>query len=295
MKDSVLAQSIQITSSRLLTAMPDGRSWLVELSSSLLTALPISPIAMTRSSVTASLVEGAISAGLTQTGFTPSVGSRTSLPGYIRWLVGNYVFAGQTPGLFRRAARRFVELGRPVLAEFSLKKAAEEDGHADLAYRDLHALGLPATETIRAIQPTSATEFTDRFRSYVESSAPVALFGFSYCLERMAVGRDDAFIRTVEAICPPECRAFRFLKVHSNIGSDHDHVDEQLAFFESLPWADLVLITSAAYETAELLARQPRMDQALTDEEIGRRLEKAGIRAPFSRDPEHAERGQGPT
>src|SRR4051794_11137580 len=98
MKDSVLAQSIQITSSRLLTAMPDGRSWLVELSSSLLTALPISPIAMTRSSVTASLVEGAISAGLTQTGFTPSVGSRTSLPGYIRWLVGNYVFAGQTPG-----------------------------------------------------------------------------------------------------------------------------------------------------------------------------------------------------
>ena len=75
--------------------------------------------------------------------------------------------------------------------------------------------------------------------------------------------------------------------MHSNIGSDHDHVDEQLAFFESLPWADLVLITSAAYETAELLARQPRMDQALTDEEIGRRLEKAGIRAPFSRDPEH--------
>ena len=29
----------------------------------------------------------------------------------------------------------------------------------------------------------------------MESATPIALFGFSYCLERMAVERDDAFIR----------------------------------------------------------------------------------------------------
>jgi hypothetical protein len=188
--------------------------------------------------------------------------------------------------LFRRAAERFIESDRPDLADFALKKAAEEDGHSALAYRDLEAFGLPATETIRIIDPPSAAQFIERFRIYVESKRPVALFGFSYCLERMALGRDEAFIRAVEGVCPPNCRAFRFLKVHSNVGSDHTHVDEQLAFFESLPESDLIPIIRAAYETAELLARQSMMDQALTDEEIGRRLAKASLHARFLASPE---------
>jgi hypothetical protein len=274
--DLASPQLIQIASGRLLTAMPDGRSWLIELGSPRLTALPVSAVAAGRSTLAASFVEAALSAGLTRAGHHPTLELYT-LPRYILWLAGNYVFAGQTPGLFRRAAECFAQLGRTDLAEFSLKKAAEEDGHADLARLDLEALGLPAAETIRAIRPPSATDFADRFRSYVESSTPIALFGFSYCLERMAVGRDDAFIRTVKAICPPKCRAFRFLKVHSNVGSDHVHVDEQLAFFESLSDSDLIPIICAAYETAELLARQPFIDRALTDEQIDRCLKEVGI------------------
>jgi hypothetical protein len=284
------AQSIQIASSRVLTAMRDGRAWIVELESAGVTVLPVSRIAAARSSMIATLVEAAISAGLIQTRHSPSTGVY-SLARYVRWLTGNYVFAGQTPGLFRRAAERFAELGRPALAEFALRKAAEEDGHADLAHRDLEALGLPAAETIQAIQPPSATEFADHFRRYVESSTPVALFGFSYCLERMAVGRDNEFIKTVKAICPPKARSIRFLKVHSNIGSDQAHVNEQLAFFESLPESDLTAIVCAAYETAEILARQHVIDQALTDDEIGRRLLDAGIHYPLLASPNPDRRG----
>jgi pyrroloquinoline quinone (PQQ) biosynthesis protein C len=201
---------------------------------------------------------------------------------YIRWLVGNYVFAGQTPGLFRRAAERFEAAGRGDLAEFALQKAAEETGHADLAYRDMEGLGLPAAEVIALIQPPSATAFVHCFRDYVESNTPLALFGFSYCLERMAVERDDAFIRAVEAICPPQSKACRFLRVHSNVGSDGGHVHEQLSFFESLTGEELSLVTSAAYETARLLARQPLTDEALSDAEIDRRLRGAGIEVPRS-------------
>jgi hypothetical protein len=288
MKDSVLPQSIQLSATRLLTAMVDGRAWLIDLNSARAAALPVTAVAAERSSLAASFVEAAISAGLMRGEHLTRTVAFT-LPGYIRWLTGNYLFAGQTPTLFRRAAERFEQLGRPDLAEFSLKKAAEEDGHAKLAYRDLEALGLPAADTIRAIQPPSAVEFVEHFRGYVESRAPVALFGFSYCLERMAIGRDDSFVQTVEGACPPKCRAFRFLKVHSNVGSDHGHVDEQLVFFESLPGSDLIPITCAAYETAELLARQPLMDRALTDEEIGRRFEEAGIDQSFL-EIQHAER-----
>ena len=260
--------------------MPSGQAWLVEVHSSRITVLPMSPIAASRASITATFVEGAISAGLAQTQHAPVAGAYT-LAKYVRWLVGNYLFAGQTPGLFRQAANRFTEMGRLELAEFALKKAAEEDGHADLAHRDLQSLGLPAAKTIWAIRPPSASEFANQFRAYVELSHPVALFGFSYCLERMAIGRDDAFIQTVEAICPANTRSTRFLKVHSNVGSDEAHVVEQLAFFETLPEQDLIPIVCGVYKTAEMLGRQRLMDQALTDEEIGRRLREAGIRYSF--------------
>jgi len=279
MDDAALTQGIRISPEALLIAMPDGRSWLMDVGSSAVTALPVSAVAAEHATLAASLVEGAISAGLAKAG--PALATRTlTLLRYIRWLVGNYIFAGQTPGLFRRAAERFEASGRRDLAEFALQKAEEETGHADLAYRDMEGLGLPAAEVIALIEPPSAAAFVHRFRAYVESSTPVALFGFSYCLERMAVERDDAFIHAVEAICPPQSKACRFLKVHSNVGSDGAHVHEQLSFFESLTGDDLALVTSAAYETAELLARQPLADDALSDEEIDRRLRGAGIEFP---------------
>jgi hypothetical protein len=273
--------TVQISPKTLLIAVPDGRCWLMVVGSPGVSALPVSAVAAERSTLAASAVEGAIAAGLAGTGHVPACGPYTLLR-YIRWLVGNYVFAGQTPGLFRLGAERLAAAGRPDLAKFALQKAAEESGHAELAYRDLEALGLPATDVIRLVEPPSANAFAERFRTYVDANEPVALFGFSYCLERMAVERDREFIRSVEAICPPGSRALRFLKVHSVIGSDSGHVHEQLAVFESLSAAELSEVVRAAYETARMVARQTQMDRALCDEEISRRLRFAGIAHPFA-------------
>jgi hypothetical protein len=274
--ESKHAQSIPIAPQTFLIAAPDGRSWLLEIPSSSLIALKASAVAAKRSTLAASLIEGAITAGLMRSA-SPSRNGVFSWQRYIRWLAGNYLFAGQTPGLFRRAAERFTASGRSDLAEFALQKAQEETGHAELAYRDLEALGLPAAEVIRLIAPPSAGIFADRFRGFVEGNEPIALFGFSYCMERMAVERDGAFIAGVQAICPPGIRAFRFLKVHSSVGSDGAHVDEQLSFFESLADNELKSVACAAFETGQLLARQPLMDEALSDEEIERRLQAAGF------------------
>jgi pyrroloquinoline quinone (PQQ) biosynthesis protein C len=279
MRQPAETQCIQIAAQALLIAVADGRCWLTAFGASEPTALPVSPVAAGRSTLAASVVEGAICAGLARAECEP-VNDPVTLPRYIRWLAGNYVFAAQTPGLFRRAARRFAAAGRADLAEFALRKAAEETGHAGLAYRDLEALGLPASEVVRLVQPPSAEAFAGRFRGYVESSAPIAMFGFSYCLERMAVARDAAYVRKVEAVCPPGIRANRFLKVHSGVGPDSAHVYEQLSFFESLTEPELAAVARAVYETAEMLARQPLVDRALTDEEIGRRLQLEGSRLP---------------
>jgi pyrroloquinoline quinone (PQQ) biosynthesis protein C len=263
----------------LLIALADGRCWLTRLGTSKITGLPVSRWAAQRSSLAASTIEGAIMAGLTQAGDAPTNVSCT-LPRYIRWLAGNYVFAEQTPGLFRRAAQRFETSCRRDLAEFARRKAEEEDGHAELAVRDLEALGLPSLEVIRLIRPLSADAFADRFRMYVDSDDPIMLFGFSYCLERMAMERGDALIKKIQSICPLRARAFRFLKVHSNTGSDSAHVHEQTSFFESLNGTELTSVARAAFETAVMLAQQSLMDRSLTDAEIGVRLGRAGIKLP---------------
>ena len=276
--DAVHSLCIQLCSHEMLIAVPDGRCWLARLDTSRITALPVSRLATERSSLAAGAIEGAIIGGLGRRAAPTNVSC--TLARYIRWLVGNYVFAGQTPSLFRRAAQRFEVSCRQDLAEFALKKAEEEDGHADLAFRDLEALGLPAPEVIRLVQPLSADAFAGRFRTYAESDDPIMLLGFSYCLERIAAERGDAFIKNIQSICPPKARAFRFLKVHSNIGSDKTHVHEQMSFFESLSSAELTSVSRAAFETAVMLAQQSMMDESLTDAAVELRLRRAGIKLP---------------
>jgi pyrroloquinoline quinone (PQQ) biosynthesis protein C len=277
--DALHSLCIQLSAHKLLIAVPGGRSWLTCFDSSKVAPLPVSALAAKRLTLAASAIEGAVIAGIEQTDRAATNASPT-LARYVRWLVGNYVFARQTPILFRQAGERFQASFRKDLAEFALKKAEEEDGHADLAYRDLEALGLPAAQVIRLIQPPSASAFAERFRTYVESSEPIMLFGFSYCLERMAAERGEAFIKKIQSICPQRARAIRFLNVHSNMGSDSAHVDEQLSFFESMTTAELSGVARGAFETATMLARQSLMDQSLTDAEIGLRLELVGIKLP---------------
>lgn len=278
MTDFPRSQCIRLTPRTLLVAIADGRSWVAADGSPEMRPLPVSKIAAERSTLAAGLIEGAIAAALARSPLWP-VSAPYTLARYVRWLVGNYVFAGQTPGLFRRGAERLEALGRADLAAFARQKADEETGHAALAYRDLETLGLPADEMVRVAQPPSAQAFADRFRGYVESDDPIALFGFSYCLERMAVERDRTFVDRVAAVCPPGCRALRFLKVHSAIGSDAAHVHEQLAVFEAFNDGELAAVVCATYETAEMLARQPLMDEPCSDEDIDRRLQSvmAGV------------------
>jgi hypothetical protein len=269
---------IQLCSGELLIAVPDGRCWMARVDTSTIVALPVSRLAGERASLAAGAIEGAIIAGLGQRPVPANVSYTPAR--YIRWLVGNYIFAKQTPSLFRRAAQRFEVSCRHDLAEFALRKAEEEDGHADLAFRDLQAFGLPALRVIQLIQPPSAHAFAGRFRMYVESNDPISLFGFSYCLERIAAERGDEFIKMIQSICPPQVGPSRFLKVHSNLGSDRVHVQEQMVLFDSLSSEELTSVSRAAFETAKMLARQSLIDEALTDAAVERRLRRAGIGLP---------------
>lgn len=260
----------------LLVAAADGASWLCGCGTGTVQALAMTDLAAARTSVAASAIEGAIVAGLTaRSAARPE--TPYTLARYVRWLAGNAVFAARTPAIFRRAAERFESTARVDHAAFARRKAREESGHAALARRDLAALGLDPGLAIALVAPPSAKRFAARFRAYVESDMPVAGFGFSYCLERMALGRDARFLESVKALCPPQAQAIRFLEVHSGTGSDAGHVEEQLAFFDSLDRDELAVAVRAARETAALLAEQSLMDRDVSDDEVERRLARAGF------------------
>ena len=274
------AQCIEISPQRLLIALPDGRSWLTELSSSSVTPLPVSVTAARRSSLAAGVVEGAIVAGLTRTA-PASTCEPCSLLRYIRWLVGNHAFAGQTPGLLRRAAERIRSIGatRPcrllpqeggrrrgprascVSESRGLRNASGASGppHSTAERRCIRG---PPSSLCGVKQPDCVVRITATAWSAWQSSA----------MTRSSEGRKRS-VRRKSAL-------FEFLRVHSNVGSDSAHAEEQLSLFESLSYSELKTVACAAFETAELLARQQLLDQTLSEEEIGRRLQLAGITVP---------------
>lgn len=286
---------IRLDERTLLIAAADGRSWLAAIDRATTTPLPTSPVARARigtpaGAIAASAIEGAIYAGLTHLETAQPL-HRTRLDDtsrhvtlrYVKWLAGNALFAAQTPGLFRQGAARLAAQGRTDLAAFAQRKADEEDGHAALALADLTALGLEAAAVVRDLNPPSATAFATRFRELVHSADPIALFGFSYCMERMALERDAAFAQSVSAALPTGCQAQRFLAVHSAQGSDQAHVHEQLALFESCTTAERHTIVRTAFQTACMLAAQRAMDRALTAQEIERRLTSRAGGIPWMR------------
>lgn len=240
--------TVRLSNGQVLVAIADGRSWLLDLYTPHPQPLPLSDIAKARKSVVAGLVEGAILAGL-RARRSPKPASYT-LDRYIRWLAGNCVFAGQTPVLLRTAASGLRQLHKDRLADLAERKAVEESGHAELARRDLQSLGVVSRSDLAALVPSTAEAFVAALRRLACARNPVGVFGLSYCLERLALLRDQAFIGEVERLIPLRIKADRFLIVHSAQGSDSAHVNELLSEFDRLHQEDVQIIVGATWETA---------------------------------------------
>ncbi len=214
----------------------------------------------------------------------PLVERPLSLLQHVWSLCGNYLTTHASPGILRRGAQRLRQQGRDDMADFLDQKAREETGHDELALRDLTALGLPAEQLVAAISPTKGHELLAFARTCVEGPEPLAVLGYTYALERptLAIGR--AQVDAIQALCPPGTDATRCMRVHSAIGADAEHVEEQVERIAGLPFRDRSLIARATYETTRLVWRIADEDQP-SDAEILGMLEGAvgALPAPFQR------------
>jgi hypothetical protein len=246
---------VNVTDDISIVARESGEVWFHRLSSTKGGLDPFSKLMTGASSLGSAvgLLDGAINLAFAR------IEKRLARPeptiaGYIVALVGAYHTSVDTPRNLRRAASRFLELGRPEVAAYLEERAREETGHDRLALKDLRALGVPGERLVANFIPEGIKPLCKRFDDLCVEDYPIGCIGYSYCLERIAALKEKADIEKVQAICPEGVDATRFLRSHSSLGSEASHVEETIAFVASLRANDRIRVVQETYESALILA-----------------------------------------
>ncbi|GAB1541461.1 hypothetical protein NUACC21_41320 [Scytonema sp. NUACC21] len=165
------------------------------------------------------------------------------------------------------ARERFAKAGHRSLAQWAAQKAIEEKGHDQLALLDIQAMGYQAQAVVEVLVPPAAIALMDYFIRSVQFPDPIACVGYCYTMERLSLGIGKEYIQRVEALLPPGTHATRYLRVHSGIGSDVEHVEAIVEVVAGLSPEERARVAIACYETALLCFNQHK-DGYISEEEL---------------------------
>jgi hypothetical protein len=216
--------------------------------------------------ITRKLLDGAVASARSAV----SSSSKSSTMSCLHWiwqLASLYHLTHFTPRLLEEALSRFASAGRWSLAQWAAQKASEERGHDQLALLDIQSLGYSAEAVVQALVPPTAAALVDYFTRSVHAPDPISCVGYSYTMERLAMGIGEKYIQAVEALLPSGIQATRCLRVHSSVGSDVEHVEETVEMVAGLTPQERVSVAIACYETALLYFRSPK-EGYISEEEL---------------------------
>ncbi len=168
---------------------------------------------------------------------------------YADFLSQIYYYVCHTTRILAAAGSRF-PLERQDLHHSCLRHAAEEKSHEQLTLSDLKELGFRAQE----FPELPATKALYRSAYYlVERESPVALVGYAYFLEFLAVAGGNPLLEIVGPIYG--AKATRHVTVHAK--EDPEHILAVERMLESLTekelaWVEEGLMTAAAQFKAML-------------------------------------------
>lgn len=188
----------------------------------------------------------------------------------IRWiwrLAGAYHMTTSVPDLMKQAAQGFAANGHFELEEWALEKAEEEKGHDLLALKDIQSLGYNAEIVVKTLVPPAAVALMDYFARSVQDSNPIDCVGYTYTMERLSLGIGEDYIQKVEDLIPSEINATRCLRVHSSVGADAGHADDNVSLIAKLNPAARTRIARACYETG-LMCFSPPPGEYIADEQL---------------------------
>jgi hypothetical protein len=280
-----ITEWVNVTSDVSIIARESGEVWFHTPSSSNLDpfATPMTGVGSPGSTI--GLLDGAINLGFA------AIEKRLARPeltiaAYIVALVGAYHTSVDTPRNLRRAASRFLELGRPEVAAYLEERAREETGHDRLALKDLRALGVPGERLVANFIPEGIKPLCKRFDDLCAEDYPIGSIGYSYCLERIAALKEKSDIEKVRTLCPEGVDATRFLRSHSSLGSEASHVEETITFVASLPAVDRISVVQATYQSALIMAEGYNHELLKSEKELLEEIRQAiGEALPYSRGP----------
>ena len=192
-----------------------------------------------------------------------------------RWvwrLAGAYHMTNPVPNLMKNAAKGFAANNRFDLEQWALEKAKEETGHDLLALKDIQSLGYKSEAVVKILVPPAAVVLMDYFSRSVKDEDPIDCVGYTYTMERLSLGIGEDYIQKVEELIPSGINATRCLRVHSSVGADADHVDENVSMIARLTPSERSRVARACYETA-LMCFSPPPGDYISDEELQQILE----------------------
>ena len=198
-----------------------------------------------------------------------------TLAAYIVALVGAYHTSVNTPRNLLRASARFEKLGRPEVAAYLEERAREETGHDRLAIKDLRALGVPGEKLVANYIPEGIKPLCQRFDDLCVEAYPIGCIGYSYCLERIAALKEKSDVEKVQAMCPNGVDATRFLRSHSALGSEANHVADTIDFVASLPANDRITVVQETYESALIMAQGYNQELLKSEAELLEEIQQA--------------------
>jgi hypothetical protein len=264
----VINEWVQIASNKVIVATANG-AWLHFVESeedSLREPMEHSGSVVT----TRKLLDGAIAAAkcAVKSNVRPPELSET------RWiwrLAGAYHLSHLVPQLMMEASQKFALTKCSLLEQWAIDKAKEETNHDLLALRDIQALGYNAEAVVETLVPPTAVALIDYLKRSVRDRNPIDCVGYSYTMERLAMGVGKDYIQKIEELLPENIHATRYLRVHSSIGADAEHTDETVEVVASLSAKERTRVTIACYETA-LMCFSPPSQGYVPDLELDRAI-----------------------
>lgn len=198
-----------------------------------------------------------------------------------RWiwrLASAYHLTSRVPELMKNAAKSFAANGHSDLEAWALEKAESEKDHDRLALLDIQSLGYDAEAVVKELVPPAAMALMDYFTRSAQDSNPIDCVGYAYTMERLSLGIGEDYIQKVEGLLPNNVKATRCLRVHSSIGADAEHVDENVLVIAKLDSAERTRIARACYETALICFSPPPVDY-ISDQELERILQPLKLKS----------------
>ncbi len=173
---------------------------------------------------------------------------------YLVLLANNYVVVSGIEAILKRAVVNARRRYQQHLADFLTEVYNQERGHALLIERDFLNLGVTFAEVSARSDLTVANRLLGLLSEFSSGEVPQSILGIGYLLETNALTVGQDFIEGTVKRHPKVRSAMSFLRTHSAIGAEPEHVERLLQFVAAEPKASQWEITRGCESAAQLLA-----------------------------------------